>query len=62
MGQFPRKLRYLATMYSKSFKGSCTGHGIISGKPWAIYEKFCDETNLHTYKVVNFAILQKNVS
>ena len=48
MGQFPRKLRYLATMYSKSFKGSCTGNGIISGKPWAIYKKFCDKINLHT--------------
>ena len=33
---------------SKSFNGSCTGNGIISGKPWATYEKFCDRINLHT--------------
>ena len=34
--------------FLRAFKGSCTGNGIISGKTWVIYKKFCDRINLDT--------------
>ena len=42
------KLPFWQRFLSKSFKGSCTRNGIISGKPWTIYKNFFDKINLHT--------------
>ena len=38
--QFHRKqaVESKDSFLSKSFKGSCTGNGFFSGKPWAIYK------------------------
>ena len=48
-------------MNKDSFKGSCTGNGIISGKSWAIYKNFSDKINLHT-KLYISPIYKKFVS